>query len=405
MIVLRSLPWIGAFVSAALGYPGGLEVGQAYLAATADAKGWQSFRFFNDFPDVPVVIVMPGTNDTDTGTVRLRNVSSRGFEASFAEPSTTDGVHSAEFFNYIAASPGIWDANGSTFEVGRLEVNERVSATCRPLDFPSFSWKEVTFQHNFSEIPAFLAYIQTSDGENRTLPSEAPSEPWLVVGVNYLSESSVQIALDSNAAFTATHIDVPETIGYIAWSNVTVGTLQVPNDQTNSAELFADAFRCDGNTWLDVYSASTQGCMREILEQSSCSQDFFNYGSTSGQCGCVQVNADCTQSSVADSSSQVFRIMNTSAMSYTSMTYSAMSGIGLSSDMDFPTVSSGSWPSVMLNDVGTNSPLIIGSMMTRIGNDGSWPRLNFETVSASSVQFMNDETGGVEATFLENQHV
>ncbi|CAK8989604.1 unnamed protein product [Durusdinium trenchii] len=393
--------WFSLFmVRPSLAYLGGLEVGQAKLAATSEAKGWQSYRFVNDFPDVPVVVVMPGASDylTDPSSVRLRNISRTHFEASIAEPLGRDGSHPGMNFNYIAMSQGIFLVNGSTFEAGVLDINERQAASCRPLAFPNKAWAEVRFQHNFSQAPVFLTYIQSSNGEVRALPTEAPSEPWLTMAVTALSESSALVALDSNTAPSETYNDVPETIGYIALEKDSLGTLEATSDG-DFLELHADAVRCEANTWLDVYSASARGCMREILEASACSQAFINYGSTSGRCGCIEVNADCTQT-VSDAETKVYRILSVSSPAGALVTYLGLSKI--LEDSSYKQIKSGSWPSVGLGSaLQSSSPVLIASPETRGGGDGVWYRLNFGTVSSSSAQFIVEEAGYSGATRQE----
>ena len=204
-------PWLLPWFSLASALQGGVEVAQGLLLSTTEGLGWQQFRFTSDFPDVPVVVVLPSLEDlADPATVRIRNVTTKGFQASIAEPSGSDGVHADMTFSYMAASQGIWSLNGTIFEARLLDITERRAATCRPYSFPNAAWKQVPFQYSFSTEPVVLASIQTANNEQRALPTEGPSEPWLVSGVSSVTRWTVDLTLDSSTAPSGSNNDLAE---------------------------------------------------------------------------------------------------------------------------------------------------------------------------------------------------
>ena len=204
-------PWLLPWFSLASALQGGVEVAQGLLLSTTEGLGWQQFRFTSDFPDVPVVVVLPSLEDlADPATVRIRNVTMKGFQASIAEPRGSDGVHADMTFSYMAASQGIWSLNGTIFEARLLDITERQAGACRPFSYPNMAWKNVAFQYSFSTEPVILTSIQTANNEQRALPTEGPSEPWLVSGVRSLTKSTVQLALDSSTAPSGSNNDLAE---------------------------------------------------------------------------------------------------------------------------------------------------------------------------------------------------
>ena len=205
-------PWLLPWITLASALQGGFEIAQGLLLQTSRGFGWQQFRFTSDFPDVPVVVVLPSLEDlTDPATVRIRSVTTKGFEASIAEPSGSDGIYGSDMtFSYMAASQGVWSLNGTIFEARRLDITERRAGDCRPISFPNNAWKDVAFQYSFTVEPTILVSIQTANNEQRALPTEGPSEPWLISGVKDLQVGSVRLSLDSSAAASGSNNDLAE---------------------------------------------------------------------------------------------------------------------------------------------------------------------------------------------------
>eukprot|EP00435_Cladocopium_sp_Y103_P009860 s2473_g2.t1 len=286
---------------------GHLEVAQALVATEGDLDfGWQRFSFMEAFPEAPVVVVTPDTgtlgyvsaDSDDPMALRLRNVNTTGFEISMAEPSGNDGAIGTTTFNYIAASVGVWLLNDTIFEVGRVDTSERVAANCRPLTWPNTGWTDVTFSHTFNQTPAVLVQIQTSNNEERTLPSQAPSVPWLTAASKNIGSQGMKVSLDSSTAVAGPTDLVAESVGYILFEDQISSGFELPSKLLEAELMYSDT-QCTypWYTWLNVFSENgNQGCLREMLARADCSQKYWNWGGRDGNCACVPAGVNCGDS-------------------------------------------------------------------------------------------------------------
>ena len=176
--------------------------------------------FRQPFSVPPVVIVMPTKSAIDPFSVRIRNVSTTGFEAAVVFPDGTSSAAPSMDLHYLAVPAGIHTLGGSTLEVGTLNT------TAFQSKFGGASWSNISFAGGFTQAPALLTSIQTM--ANEPTPSlSTPSVPWMTVAVRNVNASSAQMALE-RAETTTGSITVAETIGYVAISN-------------NSNTVFTDA--------------------------------------------------------------------------------------------------------------------------------------------------------------------
>jgi hypothetical protein len=117
---------------------------------------WKKVNFAVPFKETPVVFVTQITSHCDSTTsIRIRNVTSSGFEVQLQYEADITPPNSGENIDYIALTPGKGIVNGRKIEVGRTS-NATVG------DF--FGFARIDFGQQYTK-PAFFGAMQTeSDG-------------------------------------------------------------------------------------------------------------------------------------------------------------------------------------------------------------------------------------------------
>ncbi|EDM80067.1 hypothetical protein PPSIR1_20609 [Plesiocystis pacifica SIR-1] len=157
-------------------------------------ENWIDVYFPYSFSN-PVVIVGPASyNGSDPAVVRVRNVTSSGFQLRVEEYAYDDGDHAYEQVAYMVLEEGTHTApDGTTWEVGTktgVEVTEETKS----------------FSNSFSSAPLLLASSQTYNG----------SDP-MTVRVDNLGASSFGVwCEEEEAKVEAGEGHNAETIGYVA---------------------------------------------------------------------------------------------------------------------------------------------------------------------------------------------
>ncbi len=198
--------------------PGGtptMEVVQVSLNDTSITPSFTSVTFKQTYTTSPLVFVLPSNEGPDPASIRIRNVTTTGFEISQLEPDNLDGPHPGMTVHYMAIEPGMGAApwlftlpDGRTLEVGTHATqsvqhgNGVAGAT---------AWDTVNFTSTFI-APAVLAGIQGMANESAN-PPVTTSVPWLTVAMRNVGASSVQFALERAEVATGS-ISSNETIAY-----------------------------------------------------------------------------------------------------------------------------------------------------------------------------------------------
>ena len=205
----------------------GLEVDSAEVALPSTSGAiveiWESISFGTTFTTVPVVIASPGPS---TGgqpfTIRVRNITTSGFEAQVVEPTGTSGpTHLAVDMTYIAMEPGVHGLPDGSLIIADTTstVSEQYAANHGLVG----SWEPVDFGVPFGSPPTILTQVQTTDNETSVMPIEH-STPFLTVAVDGISEDGFDVALERSEAVPGSVV-VPEDVGWIAISPNTTGSL------------------------------------------------------------------------------------------------------------------------------------------------------------------------------------
>ncbi|GAB1268339.1 hypothetical protein NBRC116493_15920 [Aurantivibrio infirmus] len=171
---------------------------------------WTSVTFQQVFPSTPVVFVLPTDTNADPASLRIRNVTTTGFEVGVVEPQGEDGQTSAMQFDYFAAETGTYNFPGGV----RVVVATHSTASYQGKRLSGTSWDTINFPNNsFNSTPVVVAQVQTINSQ-AGLDAGVLASPWLEVAMRSVSSNSMQISLER--AETNDGTVVSETIGYLA---------------------------------------------------------------------------------------------------------------------------------------------------------------------------------------------
>lgn len=249
-----------------------LEMAPVTLNDTFSVPGWTTVTFLEPFDTRPLVFVLPTNQGSDPATIRLRNVTTTGFEVLQVEPSGNDGPHVSMTTAYLAIEPG----NHVLPDGTRIIALERTTATFANR-LLGVSWDLVPFPTTFAAAPAAIAQFQTMASESQT-PPNTPSLPFMDVGMQNLGPASVQITLE-RAESTAGTI-VAERVGIIAASGAFRANFDVDLDVAKAVTT----------TWDPVNGASGPYSIPDATVEYRIAIE--NRGSRSPDTGSLTVTGD-----------------------------------------------------------------------------------------------------------------
>ena len=201
-----------------------LEAGREVTNNTLSNPNFRTITFSQPFDTTPVVIVLPTNQGGNASTLRIRNVTTTGFDVAPLEPPNFDGLHIPMDFDYIAIEPGIHQLpSGETIVAGTHTTStvQRNSKVGGPQ-----GWDTVSFGATLAANASVVASIQTMNNQGPPpLPSSnLNSLPWLTMAVRNPTSTSVQMALERSEVGSSGDSISSETIGYIAFPQNTNGT-------------------------------------------------------------------------------------------------------------------------------------------------------------------------------------
>lgn len=202
-----------AMVSAgAFGESVSMEAGNIALDATlAGQTTFQQVTFQQVYDSAPIVVMVPSNQEDDPYSLRIRNVTTTGFEVAPVEPANFDGPHGAVNVPYLAIEPGIHQLGGLTIEAALHTTSTASSNTS------TSTHDAVDFAASFSQAPAALVTIQTMVNELDAPPGE-PSRPWMTPGVESVTAGQIKLSLEVAETGHMPLITQDEAIGYVAFS-------------------------------------------------------------------------------------------------------------------------------------------------------------------------------------------
>ena len=199
-----------------------IEANMATLPQTTNNQtSFNTVNFKEAFSVAPIVIVLPSNEGADPSAVRIKNVTSTGFEIAQVEPLNLDGQHAAMTVHYLAVTPGSYVFKDVTIEAGTHDTTTQIGGAGLGGGYDALS-----FTADFGSPPALLTTIQTLNNESATdPPPSGPSDPWLTVATKAVTGTGADVSLErAETGGAAGTVDVDESIGYVAIS-VGSGTL------------------------------------------------------------------------------------------------------------------------------------------------------------------------------------
>ena len=171
-----------------------LENGNKIQAGSfTGSTSFQKINLQQTYTTAPVILPQVVTvNETDAVTSRLRNTSTTSFEYMMQERELTTTAHGAETIDYIAWEPGTGTVLGLPYEVGSTAKNV------------TDGWYSLAYQTTFSDLPLFLAGIQTYAGsDTAAMRSQSPAK------------NSIQVKVEEEQSADQETTHAAEVVGYL----------------------------------------------------------------------------------------------------------------------------------------------------------------------------------------------
>ncbi len=206
-----------------------IEAGELTTLNTNTTPQFNVVTFQQPFDVIPVVTALLTSQDAAPADLRIRNVSTTGFEIIAAEPPSLDGGHGAEIVHYIAVEPGITTLpDGTVIAAGLHQTTSTLtgSGTTGPDVYDT-----VPFGVTLSAPPSIIANIQTLNNEENNIPATF-SQPFLSAGINNATASTVDLSLERSETTNFGSVTTNETIGWIAFPSGSSGSLRDINGQS-----------------------------------------------------------------------------------------------------------------------------------------------------------------------------
>jgi hypothetical protein len=197
------------------GYAIDMKAGRVTLAspmASGATPAFTSVNFQQAFNFTPVVAVVPTTDNAGPDSVRIRNISTTGFEMAVAYPDGAPGDNAGMDVHYVAMEPGVYSLAGANVIAGRVSTSSQQGK-----NVPGNSWTNISFGSAFSQAPTVLTSVQTTNNET-PMDLTTPSRPWLQVAMRNVTSAGMDIALERGETSTGS-VSSNEEIGYIAFSS------------------------------------------------------------------------------------------------------------------------------------------------------------------------------------------
>ena len=191
-----------------------MEMRAVVVQDTFAIPAWTTVTFQQSFDTTPLVFALPTNEGGDPSTIRIRNISTFGFEILQVEPNANDGPHVQMTTAYLAIEPGSHLLPDGT----RIYAFEHTTASFANR-LISTTWDTVVFPTPFSATPAVLGSIQTMVNESLAPPSTS-SAPFMDVGIRNVGTASLQLTLERMESTTGGALLSPERIGVLVIDNL-----------------------------------------------------------------------------------------------------------------------------------------------------------------------------------------
>ena len=244
-----------------------LESGAVTTNDTFSTTTFTPVNFLELFDTTPVVVALATNQGGDSAALRIRNVTTSGFEISVVESPGEDGPHVSMDIHYIAMEPGINVLPTGELVVAGLHTTNTVQRQSN-VGGPS-GWDTINFGVTLSSTATLIAALQTMNSESGTPPSST-SQPFLSVAVRNLSATNAQLAIERSEVTLGSVSN--ETIGYIAFPSNTNGSF---NDISNTFTQWRASTSADNIVGWDnacrthTFSATAFSSARVVATKNS----------------------------------------------------------------------------------------------------------------------------------------
>ncbi len=189
--------------------PWKLEAGNFTLTSSNARTGYQRVQFKQAYPYPPIVTINPTDQESDPTEVRVKNITTTGFDVSTLSYETGQNI-SAMNLSYVAVEPG-----RHQFNDGR-QVEACVVSTRQYHDKSDSgsSERSISFTSTFNQTPTVITKLQSV---NNTIErgNDNYVEPWFSAPSRSTTTIGTNITLERSEAITGT-ISSTEVVGYIA---------------------------------------------------------------------------------------------------------------------------------------------------------------------------------------------
>jgi len=188
-----------------------MESGTIDLPNTYDIPEFTHVNFRQTYDVPPLVFAVATTYGENPCSLRVKNVTTTGFDISQVEPPPEDGPHYPMTVHYFAIEPGVHQLpNGIKIVAGTITTDVVQHGANVP---GPEGWETINFPFEFDTTPIVLGFIQTMNSEEGN-PPEEPSVPWLTTAIDSVTSTSFNVALERSEVAAGTVQE--ETIGYVA---------------------------------------------------------------------------------------------------------------------------------------------------------------------------------------------
>lgn len=214
-----------------------------------------TFQQVYDIP--PAVFVLADDGNTDPTHVRIRNVTTTGFQAVPVEPPIIfDAADQNTTIHYLAVTYG----NHSFPDGTRIQVESIDMRNFQTKLNGASSWLNLNFSSAFSNTPAIIAGVQTMNNEPSHTPGNA-SVPWLATAISNVNTSGMDIALERAEVNSGT-VSQNEKMAYLSVSPGVLTTFRdnkgndVDGEFIRSSDSIAGWNTCSAISFFQSYSSS-----------------------------------------------------------------------------------------------------------------------------------------------------
>lgn len=215
--------------------------------ATVNGNAWVAISFAQAFPSVPVVVALTDDKGGENGAVRIRNVTTLGFEMGVLEPTGQNGSYPTTSIPYLAAEEGLHTfPNGDVLQAGSALITDQQRGYFAL--FPAESWSTQSYPQAFSSAVVVTATIQTMNNEPTGGPG-TPSAPFLTTALRNVTTSNFQMALERSEWSDGGNVLVAEKVGWVAMEAGTFGSFTASDGSSVQYETFNTGDNVEG--WDD----------------------------------------------------------------------------------------------------------------------------------------------------------